>query len=179
MARSANIFLIGPMGAGKSTIGRQLADRLGLSFFDTDREIERRTGADLTWIFDLEGEAGFRDREEGVIADLTAKKGVVVATGGGSVMRDTNREHLAARGIVIYLSLSLSVQFERTEHNRNRPLLQTDDRLETIKALSQERTPLYESISDLTYVMDSSSVQKAVSEIVTLLDTQRSVGSDW
>ena len=102
-----------------------------------------------------------------------------MATGGGSILKDTSREHLAARGTVIYLSLSLSGQYERTEHNRNRPLLQTDDRLATIKQLAEERTPLYESIADITYAMDTSSVQKAVTEILALLDAQKSVGSDW
>ena len=179
MARAANVFLVGPMGAGKSTIGRLLAERLGLKFYDTDREIERRTGADLAWIFDLEGESGFRDREEEVVADLTAKKGVVVATGGGSIVRAPNREHLAARGTVVYLSLSLSVQHERTEHNRNRPMLQTEDRLATIKQLAVERTPWYESVADVTYAMETSSVQKAVGEILTLLEGQTSVGSEW
>lgn len=179
MARVANVFLVGPMGAGKSTIGRFLAERLGLKFYDTDREIERITGADLAWIFDLEGEAGFRSREQEVIAGLTAKKGVVVATGGGSIVRDVNRDHLSARGSVVYLSLSLAGQHERTEHNRNRPMLQTEDRLGTIKQLAEERTPLYESIADISYAMDTSSVQKAVGDILALLDSQTSVGSDW
>lgn len=179
MARSANIFLIGPMGAGKSTVGRSLADRLGLEFIDTDREIEKRTGADLAWIFDLEGEEGFRDREASVIGDVTQQKGVVVATGGGSILRDSNREYLSARGTVVYLSLSMSGQYDRTEHNRNRPLLQTDDRLATIKQLAEERTPLYESIADISYAMDTSSVQKAVTDILGLLDSQKSVGSEW
>ncbi len=108
MAEKRNIFLIGPMGAGKSTIGREIADRLHLEFFDSDQEIERRTGADIAWVFDLEGEEGFRKREETVIEDLSEKHGIVLATGGGSVISTNVRNHLSARGIVCLLYTSPS-----------------------------------------------------------------------
>ncbi len=108
MAEKRNIFLVGPMGAGKSTIGRHLADQLHLEFFDSDQEIERRTGADIAWVFDLEGEEGFRRREEGVISDLTEMQGIVLATGGGSVMSKEVRNKLSARGIVVYLETRCS-----------------------------------------------------------------------
>ena len=113
MAEKRNIFLIGPMGAGKSTIGRELADRLHLEFFDSDQEIERRTGADIAWVFDLEGEEGFRKREETVIEDLSEKQGIVLATGGGSVISDQVRNRLSARGIVVYLETIIDKQVAR------------------------------------------------------------------
>jgi shikimate kinase len=110
MAEKRNIFLIGPMGAGKSTIGREIADRLHLEFFDSDQEIERRTGADIAWVFDLEGEEGFRKREETVIEDLSEKQGIVLATGGGSVISTNVRNRLSARGIVVYLETTIDKQ---------------------------------------------------------------------
>ena len=127
MAEKRNIFLIGPMGAGKSTIGRELADRLHLEFFDSDQEIERRTGADIAWVFDLEGEEGFRKREEGVIEDLSEKQGIVLATGGGSVISLQVRNRLSARGIVVYLETTIDKQVARTQRDRRRPLLQTSE----------------------------------------------------
>ena len=115
MAEKRNIFLVGPMGAGKSTIGRHLADELHLDFYDSDQEIERRTGADIAWIFDLEGEDGFRKREETVINDLTDKQGIVLATGGGSIVTKAVRNRLSARGIVVYLQTTIDKQVARTQ----------------------------------------------------------------
>ena len=149
MIKSRNIFLIGPMGAGKSTIGRQLADLLKLQFFDSDREIEERCGASIDWIFDIEGEDQFRIREQKVIEELTEKSGIVLATGGGAVLSQSSREKLSARGTVIYLRATIDQQVERTEKDTRRPLLQVEDRREKIIELAAEREPLYREIADL------------------------------
>ncbi|MGL5792789.1 MAG: shikimate kinase AroK, partial [Plesiomonas shigelloides] len=122
MAEKRNIFLIGPMGAGKSTIGRYLAQMLNMEFFDSDQEIERRTGADISWVFDVEGEEGFRVREEKVINDLTEKQGIVLATGGGSIQSRETRNRLSARGIVVYLETTIEKQLARTQRDKKRPL---------------------------------------------------------
>ena len=119
MAEKRNIFLVGPMGAGKSTIGRQLAQQLNMEFFDSDQEIERRTGADVGWVFDVEGEAGFRDREEKIINELTEKQGIVLATGGGSVKSRETRNRLSARGVVVYLETTIEKQLARTQRDKS------------------------------------------------------------
>ncbi len=149
MLKPTSIFLVGPMGAGKTTVGRQLAVLLHLQFVDADHEIQRRTGVDIPTIFEFEGEAGFRERERVVIAELTARDGVVLATGGGAVLHPDNRRHLAARGFVVYLSCSPEQQYERTLRDRNRPLLQTEDPLERLRVLSATRDPLYREVADL------------------------------
>jgi shikimate kinase len=164
-----NIFLIGPMGAGKSTIGRQLAKQFGIDFLDSDREIEVRTGADIPLIFDLEGEQGFRARERAVIDDLTKLKGVVVATGGGAILDADNRHHLSARGRVVYLHTSVDQQLRRTSRDRHRPLLQTEDPRGRLAQLMAEREPLYREIADLTVETDGRSVSAVVKEIVRRL----------
>ncbi|MCY7295302.1 shikimate kinase AroK [Alteromonas sp. a30] len=167
MAEKRNIFLIGPMGAGKSTIGRHLADQLHLEFYDSDQEIERRTGADIAWVFDIEGEEGFRDREENVIADLTEKQGIVLATGGGSVIRKSVRNRLSARGIVVYLETTVDKQVARTQRDKRRPLLQNADNPESVlKDLAGERNPLYEEIADYTVRTDDQSARAVANEII-------------
>jgi shikimate kinase len=151
------IFLVGPMGAGKSTIGRLLARALKLGFADSDTEIEERTGADIPWIFDVEGEEGFRDREEQVIAEMTLLDHTVLATGGGVVMREGNRRLLADRGFVVYLHATLDEQLRRTRGDRNRPLLNRDDPEVVLRQLYEIRDPLYRGIADHVIDTDSSS----------------------
>jgi len=172
MKRLNNIFLIGPMGAGKSTIGRQLAEALSFRFEDSDLEIQRRTGVDIPTIFEYEGEEGFRNREQQVIADLTAQEGLVLATGGGSILRDVNRQNLAARGVVIYLHCSPEQQFARTSRDRNRPLLHTEDPLERLRGLMAEREPLYRSVADLVVSTEKRGTASVVKEIHRRLETE-------
>ncbi len=167
MAEKRNIFLVGPMGAGKSTIGRHLADELHLEFFDSDQEIERRTGADITWIFDLEGEDGFRKREENVINDLTDKQGIVLATGGGSVINKAVRNRLSARGIVVYLQTPIDKQVARTQRDKRRPLLQKDDPEVVLRNLAEERNPLYEEVADYVIDTNEQSARAVANQIIS------------
>jgi len=166
MAKPNCIFLIGPMGAGKTTIGKQLAQALGMTFNDSDQEIQRRTGVDIPTIFEYEGEEGFRQREQQVIDELTQRDNQVLATGGGAVLRAENRQHLSARGIVFYLSCSAEQQYERTYRDRNRPLLQTEDPLARLKALMEVREPLYLSTADYTVSTEGRSASAVVNEIL-------------
>jgi shikimate kinase len=166
MAEKRNIFLVGPMGAGKSTIGRHLADELHLEFFDSDQEIERRTGADIAWIFDLEGEDGFRDREAGVIDDLTDKQGIVLATGGGSIVTKAVRNRLSARGIVVYLQTTIDKQVARTQRDKRRPLLQNDDPEAVLRELADTRNPLYEEVADYIVDTDDQSARAVANQII-------------
>jgi len=171
MAEKRNIFLVGPMGAGKSTIGRELADKLHLDFYDSDQEIERRTGADIAWVFDLEGEEGFRKREEEVIDDLSEMQGIVLATGGGSVVSAQVRNRLSARGIVVYLETTIDKQVARTQRDRRRPLLQTSEEPRTVlENLAVERNPLYEEIADVIVQTDDQSAKVVAHKIVDRLD---------
>ena len=137
------------MGVGKSTIGRVLSEILGLQFFDSDREIEAATGADIPWIFDVEGEAGFRLREVRMIDQLTRKKNIVLATGGGAVLAEKNRKRLRKRGLVVYLRASIKQQVDRTSRDKSRPLLQTPDPEQKIRELMKIRDPLYLELADL------------------------------
>ncbi|MEM1187030.1 MAG: shikimate kinase AroK [Pseudomonadota bacterium] len=152
----SRVFLVGPMGAGKTTIGKIIARSLRLGFADSDREIEQRTGADIPWIFDVEGEAGFRDREEQVIEELTQRDDTVLATGGGVVMREANRKALAERGFVVYLHATLDEQLRRTRGDRHRPLLARGDPETVLRELIAVREPLYRSIADLVVETDRS-----------------------
>ncbi len=155
MAKLSRVFLVGPMGAGKSTIGRALAQQLKLAFVDSDAEIEARTGADIPWIFDVEGEEGFREREAQIIDELTERNGIVLATGGGAVLRPENRRVLGARGFVVYLHTSVEQQVSRTQNDRRRPLLQNDDPEATLRELMAVRDPLYREIADYIAETDS------------------------
>lgn len=178
MNRPVNLFLIGPMGAGKSTIGKQLATLLKLQFLDTDQVIEDKAGADISWIFDVEGEDGFRVREENVIDELTQKKGIVLATGGGAIISPINRNHLAARGTVVYLSATVEQQAKRTARDKRRPLLQNIDKEnseEFLTHLMGEREPLYQEIADLEVSTDSRTVRSVALEVIKLLDKENFV----
>lgn len=167
MAEKRNIFLVGPMGAGKSTIGRHLAEQLHLEFFDSDQEIEKRTGADIAWVFDVEGEEGFRVREEKVIEDLTEKQGIVLATGGGSVASKEVRNRLSARGIVVYLETPIEKQVARTQRDKRRPLLQTgEDSRVVLERLAKERNALYEDVADFTVKTDEQSAKVVAGQII-------------
>ena len=174
MKAPGNLFLVGPMGAGKSTIGRQLARALHMPFHDSDRELEGRTGVDIPLIFELEGEAGFRARERRMLEQLTALEGVVLATGGGAVLDPANRALLADRGRVIYLHTSVDQQLQRTARDRNRPLLQSADPQARLGALMREREPLYREIADLVVETDGRTVREVVREIVGRLKAQGS-----
>lgn len=166
MAEKRNVFLVGPMGAGKSTIGRHLADELHLDFYDSDHEIERRTGADIAWIFDLEGEEGFRKREETVIHDLTDKQGIVLATGGGSIVSKNVRNRLSARGIVVYLQTTIDKQVARTQRDKRRPLLQNGDPELVLRSLAENRNPLYEEVADYVIETDDQSARAVANQII-------------
>jgi shikimate kinase len=157
------------MGAGKTAIGRELARQLKLEFVDADQEIERRTGADIALIFEKEGEAGFRKREREIIAELTQRDGLVLATGGGAVLDPANREALKSRGLVIYLKASVDAQAARTAQNRNRPLLETEDRQARLQQLFELRAPLYEDLAELTVETDSGQVKQISQRIITEL----------
>lgn len=157
------------MGAGKSTIGRLLAKELKLPFKDSDKEIETRTGADIPWIFDVEGEQGFREREQAVIADLCEADGIVLATGGGAVMRPENRSALKRGGNVVYLHASVEQQIDRTARDRNRPLLRGDDPGKVLRDLLAVRDPLYREIADIIIETDERPPRMVVQEILDLL----------
>jgi len=163
--RSGNIFLVGMMGAGKTTIGKLLARQLGKTFIDCDEEIQRRTGVTVTHIFDVEGETGFRKRESAVIQELVLLDNVVLATGGGAVLSATNRAELARNGTVVYLKGSVHDLWQRTRHDRNRPLLQTSDPLGRLKELYRQRDPLYTEVADLIVPSGKQSAQSLVNKL--------------
>lgn len=166
MAKKSNIFLIGLMGAGKTSIGKMLAKELYLQFYDSDLEIEKRTGASIPWIFDLEGEQGFRQRESKMLEELTQQTNIILATGGGAILNPENRRILADRGIVIYLQAHLEDLVERTGRNQNRPLLAKDARGVLEKLLIQ-REPLYLEIADLIYDTSKHNVSEITQQILT------------
>jgi shikimate kinase len=157
-----NIFLVGMMGAGKTSVGKALARDLHKTFFDSDHVIEARTGVRIPVIFELEGEAGFRAREAAVIDELTAQHNVVLATGGGAVLSEANRQVLRSRGMVIYLRASVQDLWHRTKHDRNRPLLQTADPLARLTELHAQRDPLYRAVAHLVVDTGSQSLRSLV-----------------
>ena len=169
MLEKRNVILVGPMGAGKSTIGRQLATILNYDFYDSDHKIEARTGADIPWIFDVEGEAGFRKRESSMIDELTQLDGVVIATGGGAITHEINRKNLATRGVVVYLRTSVEQQLERTARDRNRPLLQTDEPRKVLTELMKVRGPLYEEVADIVVDTGDGGIRDVAQHIVNML----------
>ena len=169
---SKSIIFVGPMGAGKTTIGRQVAKVLGRKFFDSDKEIEKRTGASIPLIFELEKEEGFRKRESAMIEELASKEDIVLATGGGAVLNEQNRKILTNHGIVIYLCAPVEQLVKRTAKDKNRPLLQTDDPKKTIRDLLEARDPLYREVAN--YVIETSglSVAQVVGKLKKLLKSQ-------
>jgi shikimate kinase len=171
MNRKQNLFLIGPMGAGKTTVGKQLAQVLGMEFIDSDLEIQRRTGVDIPTIFEFEGEEGFRRRERAVIEELTGMEGVVLATGGGAVLDEQNRRLLSSRGFVVYLQCTPEQQYERTYRDRNRPLLQTENPLGKLKELMEQREPYYLQTADLVIMSERRNALTVAREIQAQLES--------
>lgn len=162
---SGNIFLVGMMGAGKTTVGKLLAKHLGKTFLDCDEELQRRTGVTVAHIFDVEGEAGFRKREAALIEELVGMDNIVLATGGGAVLDPGNRACLAQNGVVVYLKGNVQDLWQRTRHDRGRPLLQTADPLGRLKELHAQRDPLYASVADLTVISGKQSAQHLVAKL--------------
>lgn len=171
MSNQKNIFLIGLMGTGKTTVGRQLSRKLKMDFYDSDRVIEERTGADIPLIFEKEGEAGFRQREVYIIDELTQRNNIVLATGGGSVLNAENRQNLASRGTVFYLRSNLKTLIGRTSKDKNRPLLLADEPIENIlQRLLDERGPLYEATADHTIETANNSIHNVIQAIIKHLN---------
>jgi shikimate kinase len=178
MPKYNNIFLIGPMGAGKTTIGRQLARELRMPFYDSDRFIEEQTGANIPLIFDLEGEEGFRKREQAAIDALSSMNNIVLATGGGAVLREQNRKHLIKRGTTFYLYTSLKSLLERTRKDKNRPLLRGEESPEVVlKRLMEERDPLYRQTADHIIDTGKSSIRGVIKAIIGCLEKNRKQAS--
>lgn len=165
-----NVFLIGMMAVGKSTVGRHLAAELGLEYFDTDRVIEERAGADVAWIFDVEGEEGFRDREQAVVDELSQRDGIVLATGGGVIVRQINRQRLATRGTVVFLNTTLERLVERTRNEKRRPLLMDGDAEAKLQQLIEERSDLYADTADFEVFAAQGTAKSLAKEIVTKLE---------
>jgi len=170
MNPSCNLFIVGPTGAGKTTIGRRLADHYGLSFVDLDQEIERACGVPVSTVFEIEGEAGFRQRESALLAECSARRGVVMATGAGAVLDASNRRILAERGYVLWLQATLEQQLERLAQDRQRPLLAGTDRAERLTAMAQRRTPLYQEVADLAIPGAHETVHAASERSILLID---------
>lgn len=168
-ARNPNVYLVGPMGSGKTAVGRELARALDLPFFDSDAEIEKRTGVDVAYIFEREGEAGFRARERDMIRELTGKAGIVLATGGGAVLDASNRARLKATGTVVYLQTGVDEQLRRTRRSSTRPLLKAEDPRAVLESLMAERLPLYESIADIAVDTTGRRVRSVTTAVRKLL----------
>jgi shikimate kinase len=170
MSLPKRVVLVGPMGAGKSTIGRMLARELGYRFLDSDRIIEERCGANIPWIFDVEGEDGFRQRETAMLSELAEQPQTVLATGGGAVMREENHAHLKQDSVVIYLKTSIEQQVERTRKDKNRPLLQNDDPEGVLRRLFALRDPIYTGLADIVMYTDRKSPRLVVRQLVNRMN---------
>lgn len=156
------IFIVGPMASGKSTLGKKLAQTLEIDFLDTDNEIEKRAGAEISWIFEVEGEEGFRERERKALQKSAEKDNVVISTGGGIVTIEENRDLMIAKGKVVYLKTPIEIQLKRTENDKKRPLLSTGSREQTLRVLKEERDPQYKEIADITINHDQQKNRNAV-----------------
>ena len=173
-----NIFLVGLMGAGKTSVGRLLAKRLGKDFYDCDQEIERATGVKIPVIFEIEGEAGFRAREGRMLAELAGRPDIVLATGGGAVLSADNRKLLAGNGVVVYLRAVVADLWQRTRHDRNRPLLKTAEPRAKLEQLFAERDPLYRSVADIVVDTGSQSLGRLAHRLEQLLIERQSVAAE-
>ncbi len=169
MKELAPIFLVGPMGAGKTTIGRHLARSFGKSFVDLDLEIEQRCGAEIAWIFDVEGEDGFRKRESAILGDLVGRSNMVLATGGGVVLSKENRALLQCSGTIIYLAVAPQILYSRIQQDTKRPLLQVDDKKTMIEKIVRERDPLYREIADIVFDGHKKTPASAAQELASLI----------
>ena len=164
-----NIFIVGPMGSGKSTVGKIISSELFLNFFDTDEEIEARTGASIDWIFDLEGEEGFRKRESKILEEMVQQNSIVLSTGGGIILSESNRELLSSRGTVFYLATPIAVQLDRTSKDKDRPLLKNGDPGKILEELHVARESLYEGVADYIVNTEGKSSQEVSTEIIKLV----------
>lgn len=164
-----NIFLVGPMGAGKSSVGKYLAQLMNMDFYDTDEEIEKRTGVEIGWVIDLEGEEGFKRRETAVIKEIATLPNIILATGGGSVLTSENRQLLKANGVVIYLEVSLDYQHHRTINESRRPILRVKNRREVLEQIYHERNLFYEEIADYKVSTNHRSIKEVSEEIASLI----------
>jgi shikimate kinase len=173
---SGNVILVGMMGSGKTTMGRALAKQLDKQFVDSDEEIQHRTGVTIPHIFDVEGESGFRARESSVIADLVKREDMILATGGGAVLMEQNRAEMRQNGIVIYLKASVHDLWQRTRHDRNRPLLQTDDPHAKLTELFQQRDALYQQVADIVIQSGKLSVHTLMLQVVSDIEEFRKTG---
>lgn len=169
MSKLPSLFLVGPEGAGKSTVGIEISDLLKIPFYDTDAVIEQRTGVSISWIYDVEGEAGFRQREHKVIAEFAEKPNIILATGGGAVLTLENRTLLAAKGLVIYLKATVEQQLIRTKRKEHRPLLRVDDVEGRLQEMKSARERYYEEIADLTFTTEGNSIKSIAKEICAIL----------
>lgn len=174
--QSGNLILVGMMGSGKTTIGRALAKHLGKTFVDSDEEIQRRTGVTIPHIFDVEGEAGFRQRETAAICELVERDDMVLATGGGVILAEQNRGMLGRNGIVVYLKTNVHDLWQRTRHDRNRPLLQTADPRAKLTELFEQRDPLYRQVADISVQSGKQSVQALMLHLAEEIDAYRRKG---
>jgi shikimate kinase len=170
MPLKKHLILVGPMGAGKSTIGRLLSEQLGCSFVDVDKVIEDRSGATIPWIFDIEGEDGFRERETQAIEEVCQAPAQVIATGGGCILKVQNRQCIKQSGVVVFLSTSVEQQLQRTGRDKNRPLLQTENPQATLEAMAEVRNPIYEDLADLCIDTNLKPTKLVMQEILSFIE---------
>ena len=164
------LFIIGPMASGKSLLGRKLSEYLDLPYVDMDKEIELRAGAEISWIFEKEGEEGFRDRESAVLKESSELESFIISTGGGAILRNENRELMRSRGKVIYLEAPIEIQLSRTLNDKTRPLIENVDKKEVFSVLSKERTPIYEELSDIKVPFKDRSKDELLNTVLKLLE---------